>query len=71
MYLKFKNEDGSEHGSFEVFFHAKSAKPDPDSTLGEPGFYWWSCFPGCTPDGEPAGPFNTLAEAISDAQGGN
>ena len=38
--------------------------------LTEPGFYWWSCFPGCLPDGEPNGPFDTEALAIADAQGG-
>ena len=35
------------------------------------GWYWWSCFPGCLPDGEPNGPFTTEAEAIADAQGAN
>ncbi len=34
----------------------------------EPGWYWWYCFPGCLPDGEPNGPFDTEAEAIADAQ---
>jgi hypothetical protein len=33
-----------------------------------PGWYWWSCFPGCLPDGDPSGPFATEAEAIADAQ---
>lgn len=32
------------------------------------GWYWWSCFPGCLPDGDPIGPFNTEALAIADAQ---
>lgn len=32
------------------------------------GFYWQSCFPGCLPDGEPNGPFDTEAEATYDAQ---
>jgi hypothetical protein len=32
------------------------------------GWYWWSCFPGCMPDGDPIGPFNTEAEAVLDAQ---
>lgn len=38
---------------------------------GEPvqaGWYWWFCFPGCLPDGEPNGPFKTEAEAKADAQ---
>ena len=37
-------------------------------TLTEAGWYWWSCFPGCLPDGEPVGPFETEAEALTDAQ---
>ncbi len=32
------------------------------------GWYWWSCFPGCLPDGEPNGPFATEQEAIADAR---
>ena len=38
---------------------------------GEPlpsGWYWWACFPGCLPDGEPCGPFETEEEALADAQ---
>jgi hypothetical protein len=40
---------------------------------GEPleaGWYWWTRFPGCMPDGEPSGPFATEADAIADAQEG-
>lgn len=33
-----------------------------------PGWYWWPCFPGCLPDGDPTGPFKTEAEAIADAR---
>ena len=32
------------------------------------GWYWWACSPGCLPDSEPCGPFETEAEAIADAQ---
>lgn len=32
------------------------------------GFYYWSCLPGCMPDSDPIGPFETEAEAIADAQ---
>lgn len=32
------------------------------------GWYWQSCFPGCLPDGDHNGPFNTEDEAIKDAQ---
>jgi hypothetical protein len=30
------------------------------------GWYWWSCFPGCLPDGDPIGPFETEQEAMAD-----
>jgi hypothetical protein len=36
-------------------------------TSAKAGWYWWSCFPGCLPDSEPMGPFETEAEAIADA----
>ena len=34
----------------------------------EPGWYWQACFPGCLPDGDPNGPFNTYELALADAQ---
>jgi hypothetical protein len=34
------------------------------------GFYWQSCFPGCLPDGDPVGPFETKDEALADAHEG-
>lgn len=33
-----------------------------------PGWYWWPCFPGCLPDGEPVGPFESEGEALEDAR---
>ncbi len=52
--------------SFEVF--------ENTAALGgfqpfEPGWYWWACFPGCLPDSEPNGPFDTEADAYLDAAG--
>lgn len=35
------------------------------------GWFWWSCFPGCLPDGEPNGPFESHAAALADAQANN
>ncbi len=32
------------------------------------GYYWWPCSPGCLPDGDPIGPFDTEQEAIDDAR---
>ena len=34
------------------------------------GWYWWACFPGCLPDGEAFGPFDSEDEAIADAREG-
>ena len=31
-------------------------------------WWWWTCLPGCLPDGDPVGPFATEAEALADAQ---
>ena len=38
---------------------------DADSLAG---WYWWSCFPGCLPDSDPFGPFETEEDAIAAAQ---
>lgn len=32
------------------------------------GFYYWACFPGCLPDSDPIGPFETKEQALQDAQ---
>jgi hypothetical protein len=32
------------------------------------GWFYWCCFPGCLPEGEPMGPFETLEEAEEDAK---
>ena len=64
MYHEFTDpETGETHGSFEVF----SVFQDVDFEGLEDGFYWHACFPGCLPDGEPCGPFETEEEAIQDA----
>jgi hypothetical protein len=34
---------------------------------GEPGWYWWSCLPGCLPDGGAFGPFGSAYLAFKDA----
>jgi len=33
-----------------------------------PGWYWWACFPGCLPDGDPQGPYESEQAAIDAAQ---
>lgn len=58
----------------EVFYRTDAACradihwiTDADGDLA--GWYWWPCFPGCLPDGDPIGPFPTEAEALADARG--
>lgn len=48
-------------GSFEVW-HSSDARGQ-----WAKGWYWWACFPGCLPDGEPNGPFPTAEGAYLDA----
>lgn len=55
--------DGKRHNDFE------SEDVDDDWEC-EDGWYWWSCFPGCLPDSEPVGPFDTEDEALADARDG-
>jgi len=33
-------------------------------------WYWWTCLPGCVPDSEPVGPFETEEVALADAREG-
>jgi len=40
-------------------------------TITSPGWYFWSCFPGCTPDSEPEGPFETEEDAVACIREGN
>ena len=61
----------------EVFEHRCGGRNDVCPTESDdptdcpgPGWYYWFCFPGCLPDGEPMGPFETEAEALADAQEG-
>jgi hypothetical protein len=66
MYHAFKDpETGGTFGSFEVFY-ADDLKSEDGEALPA-GFYWWACFPGCMPDGDPFGPFETEADAIAEA----
>ena len=56
----------------EVFYVSEAAGVRLAEIEGEdpyePGWYWWTCLPGCLPASEPAGPFPTEAEALADAQ---
>ena len=50
--------------SIEVFF-ADRVLAEFFGTRG--GWFWWSCQPGCLPDGPPIGPFATSYRAYRDA----
>jgi hypothetical protein len=56
----------------EIFYlTAEDGKDFPVDDDGDPmlpGWYWWTCFPGCMPDSSPFGPFETEDEALSDAR---
>ena len=61
-YHSFHADETQEpYGSFEVFF-----KDENEEDMG-PGWYWWSCFPGCMPDSYPQGPFAYSIQAHQDA----
>lgn len=41
---------------------------EPKVVLRHCGWFYWYCFPGCMPDSEPIGPFDTEADALADAR---
>lgn len=74
-YHRFTNESGDKYGSFYVFFvYSHEIAPESDDAdlpyapcITQPGWYWRAEFPGCMPDGDPMGPFNTSGAAFTDA----
>ena len=63
-YHQFTTETGESYGSFEVFESGDFIEDEFPELMG---WYWRSCFPGCIPDGEPIGPFDSETAAIADA----
>ena len=62
-------------GSWQEALHRAKRAENPEAECFETaeklaGWYWWSCSPGCLPDGEASGPFESEMEAIEDAGGG-
>lgn len=53
---------------FYVTLEDTNASHEKADDIYEPGWYWWSCFPGCMPDGDPFGPFETEGDALADAR---
>ena len=79
---KFHADETQEpHGSFQVFWDDSDIPfgNDPQNARNydsagdpvKPGWYWWSCFPGCLPDGDPFGPFASSRQAHEDADEGS
>ncbi len=44
-----------------------SVTTETEST-NELGWFYWACFPGCLPDGDIVGPFESYKDAMADAQ---
>ena len=61
-------------GDWAESFGSTCDDPPPACLPGAPcaheGYYWWSCSPGCLPDGDAIGPFATSDEALADARDG-
>ena len=55
-----------QRGTDDPCSNCNSPLNDTD-TIGV-GFFYWYCLPGCLPDGDPVGPFESEQAAIDDAQ---
>ena len=55
-------EEGEDSSAYEMEREAEAEKLA--------GWYWWTCSPGCLPDSDASGPFETELEALEDAGGG-
>ena len=66
--------DCPECGKTVLYNNARSAAcPEcdrvfPVSSTDPVGWFYWFCFPGCMPDSDWVGPFDTRKEALADAQ---
>lgn len=60
----------------EVFYHEQGDGMEPveldDDDAAESdmptGWYYWFCFPGCLPDSDPMGPYDSEQEALEAAR---
>ena len=59
FYVSAEDFENAEPGTWQALLTRASQ--------GLPGYYWWTCSPGCLPDSEAAGPFETREEAEEDA----
>jgi hypothetical protein len=61
-----RKEDENDPGKLsdvEIFYHDGIPWDDDEEEL-EAGYYYQYCFPGCLPESDPIGPFNTENEAF-------
>lgn len=49
-------------------FYSKELRGGDDDELLPPGWYWWACSPGCLPDSEAVGPFDSMDAALANAR---
>lgn len=61
--------DGSVFTDMLAELDGAADEPDPDLLVGK--WVWWNCQPGCLPDSDPFGPFETETEAEADARSDN
>lgn len=54
--------------AIDVEYNRDNPGHDAEASIDAAGWYWWTCFPGCLPDSDPVGPFNTEQDALKDAQ---
>lgn len=75
------NQCAGQHRGFEVFWpseetlqvwrdEAEDANCWHEASQTTAGWYWWPCQPGCLPDGDATGPFETSRDAYNDATDG-
>ena len=58
FYVSAEDFENAEPGTWQALLTRASQ--------GLPGYYWWTCAPGCLPDSEAVGPFETREEAEED-----
>lgn len=70
-YHRFRDREGNEWGSFEVFWLDAEAESDSVGYFNvvEEGWYWAAGSPGCLHDGDRDGPYATSQQAYVNAQG--
>ena len=57
--------------NIEIFELKENELENEEGEFLDPGTYYWFVFPGCCPDSQPIGPFESTKEALEDAQKDN